>query len=347
MGAILGLGTTDFPMIRLADGSLTGVLDAGLKGEHYTEETKDQSKWPEPMRKELGDDHGVKTGAEKRARQIEQFRKLRGALDDFKPDLILIWSKDNRESLKNFALPPFWVQAYEKVDVKLFQVFGNTDNFFGEDPERVDTIAGHPAAANLLINGLQDEGFDVTYAREPMHPNGLGHTFCGIITHLDWDKREFKTPVIPVSMNQFADRTRLPDGLSPIDPAAPRPMTAKRAFELGRATARIFKASPWRVAMVAGVGWSHAQNTSWDRQWVHPDMEGDRRFHQQWVNNKFDKWGDITAEELEETGNWELLSWIALAGAMTEVGAKVVHSDLEENWSYNSNWVNTIFSTAE
>jgi hypothetical protein len=76
-------------------------------------------------------------------------------------------------------------------------------------------------------------------------------------------------------------------------------------------------------------------------------MEGDRRFHQQWVNNKFDKWGDITAEELEETGNWELLSWIALAGAMTEVGAKVVHSDLEENWSYNSNWVNTIFSTAE
>jgi len=32
---------------------------------------------------------------------------------------------------------------------------------------------------------------------------------------------------------------------------------------------------------------------------------------------------------------------------MTEVGAKVIHSDLEENWSYNSNWVNTIFSAAE
>ena len=160
MGAILGLGTTDFPMLRMVDGTLTGVLDNALKGEHFKEETKDQSKWPEPMQKELGDDHGVKTGAEKRARQVEQFRKLKLALDDFKPDLMLIWSKDNRESLKNFSLPPFWIQAYEKVDLKLFQLFGNPNNFFEEDPERVDTILGHPEAANLLINGLQDQGFD-------------------------------------------------------------------------------------------------------------------------------------------------------------------------------------------
>ena len=37
---------------------------------------------------------------------------------------------------------------------------------------------------------------------------------------------------------------------------------------------------------------------------------------------------DFTYDELEEYGQWEMLCWIALAGAMTEIGAKVRHSDL-------------------
>ena len=51
-------------------------------------------------------------------------------------------------------------------------------------------------------------------------------------------------------------------------------------------------------------------------------------------------------DELEEFGQWEMLCWIALAGAMTEIGAEVRHSDFQEGWIFNSNWVNTIFSVA-
>jgi len=76
-------------------------------------------------------------------------------------------------------------------------------------------------------------------------------------------------------------------------------------------------------------------------------MEGDRRRHEEWANNKFTTWGqDFTFDELEEYGQWEMLCWIALAGAMTEIGATVRHSDFQEGWIFNSNWVNTIFTVA-
>ncbi len=341
MAEILGLATTDFPFLRAADGNMTGVLKGALaRGVHYTTETKDPANWPEQMRREWGDDEGLAVGKEKRAKQIEQFRKLRAALDEFKPDFILMWSKDNRESLGNGSLPPFWIQAHTSTEVKPGL------SFFGEDPDKVVTIKGHQEGAFYLINGLQETGFDVTYSLEPKHANGLAHTFVGILTHLDWDKHEYAIPAVPVSINPFANRERGGDGLSPINPTDPWPLSPKRAFDLGRATARVLRASPWRVALVAGVGWSHAQNTSWDHQWVHPDIESDRRFHEQWKSNQFDKWGEITYKELEDTANWELLNFICLAGAMTELGAKVVHSDMQENWAFNSNWVNTIFSVA-
>ncbi|MDA1215313.1 MAG: hypothetical protein O2812_00375 [Chloroflexi bacterium] len=356
MAEILGIGTTDFPMLRETPGGMTGVLYSGLStGTHYKPETKDPKNWPEPMQKEWSDDFGRAAGIEKQQRQFEMLRKIRGTIDDFKPDFILIWSKDARESLGNYCIAPYVVQAHEEVQCRLFDgsigasLFGldkPLGNAFGQDPERMATIKGHPVGALHLVRGLQDAGLNPTYSTEARHPNGLAHTFCGVVTHLDIDRFEFPYPVVPVSVNPFATRQRGSDGLAPLNPNDPKPISPKHAFDLGRATARILRASPWRVVLCAGVGWSHAQNTSWERQWVHPDMEGDRKFHEQWKNNQFDKWDQITAEDLEKTANWELVNWIALAGAMTELGAKVEFSDLQENWAFNSNWVNTIFSVA-
>ena len=132
--------------------------------------------------------------------------------------------------------------------------------------------------------------------------------------------------------------------MSPLQPDHLYPIPADKAFALGAATARILRDSPWRVALVAATGWSHTQNTSWERGWVHPHMEGDRKRYDEWANNRFDTWHNFTYEEFEEFGQWEHLCWIALAGAMTELGARVEFCDYQENWCFNSNWVNTIFS---
>ena len=342
MAEILGLGTTDFPSMRI-DGAMSGIFKGLLAGDKLSPDRKNPENWPVGMREEWGEDEGLAASLKVRAHEVEQFRKLRGALDEFKPDLILIWSKDHRESLKKFVVPQYMIQGHEQVDVKLYQNPYGGGNQFGEDPDKVTTIKGHPGAAMHLVRSLQDLGFDPTYSTEAMHPNGFAHTFCGVSVHLDWDNRDFKTPVLPVSIDPFGGRGRGPLGLEPGMPH-PLPISPKRAFELGRATARAFKASPWRVALVAGVGWSHTQNTSWEREWIHPDMEEDKKRHDEWANNKFDKWGDnFTVEGLEEHGQWEHVVWIALAGAMTEIGAKVKYSDFQPNYLFNSNWVNSIF----
>jgi hypothetical protein len=347
MAEILGIGTTDMPFIRM-NGSLSGLLRSALAGDLLQGPMKDPANWPEPMRKEWGADEGLAAGEEAKLKQEPHFRKIKQALDDFKPDFIVDWSKDHMESLKSYALPQYWIQAHEETQYKPFAGMANfgLENRFGEDPERVVTLKGHQAGALHLVRGLQDEGFDPTYSTEQLHPGGLTHTFAGVAVHLDWDKREFETPFVPFPIDPFGPRARRAEGLGPMEPGNPLPLSPKRAFALGRAVARVLKASPWRVALVAGTGWSHTQNTSWEKNWVHPHMEGDRKRYDEWASNRFDTWDNFTYEDLEEYGQWEHLCWIVLAGAMTELGAKVEYSDFQENWCFNSNWVNTIFSVA-
>ncbi|MEE8517667.1 MAG: hypothetical protein V3S98_00910 [Dehalococcoidia bacterium] len=349
MGDILGLGTTDYPRLRSPDPAMTGPLQGNLRGSHLKEEMKDPSNWPKPMQAEWGDDEGLATGQKARAHQIEQFEKLRGELDAFKPDFVLAFSKDSRESLKNFSVPQFWVQAHDSITAKVFQGPGareSGETFFGQDFDREVELAGHPEGARHLIRGLQDAGFDPAYSTETMHPTGLAHTFCGVVTHLDWGSWEFKTPFVPVSLDPFGLRQRGPDGCEPLTEKTLPPITAQRAFDLGRNTARILKASPWKVALVAGVGWSHANNTSWEKSWVHPDIEADKRRYEEFAANKFGTWNKFTPEEFEEHGQWELLCWIALAGAMTELGATIKWSDFEGHYIFNSVWVNCAFNVA-
>jgi hypothetical protein len=108
--------------------------------------------------------------------------------------------------------------------------------------------------------------------------------------------------------------------------------------------AKAFHASPWRVALVASTNWSNAQNTFWDAGRVHPAIEADQRRFEQWRNNEFVHWGENwTFDEMEENAQWECLLSIILAGAMTEIGAKVKYADLQTSYVLNSDWVTTIF----
>src|SRR5438034_202291 len=118
MAELLGLGTTDQPYMRMIDSLLSSPLKGALKSERIRPELKDPKNWPAPMREWWGDDEGTSGGRRARERQIEQFRKLRAALDDFRPDFILIWAKDDGESLKQFARPAFWIQAHPETHTK-------------------------------------------------------------------------------------------------------------------------------------------------------------------------------------------------------------------------------------
>ncbi len=340
MGQVLGLGTTDFPRLRTADPGMVGPLRANLGGSHITAEAKDPANWSEPMRKEWANDEGLATGQAARDRQAGLFAKLNDELDAFNPDFILAFSKDSRESLKNFSIPPFWVQGHPQTDFKPGLTF-----FKDQDPERVVTLKGHQEGALHLVSGLQGAGFDTAYSTEVMHPAGIAHTFNGMTTHLSWKNLDYKYPVVPFSIDPFGLRNRGADGCTPITTDTVMPIHPDRAFELGRAVGRVLHDSPYRVAIGAGVGWSHANNTSWEKSWVAPDVAADRKLHdEEWATNKFTNWGHrFTFDEFEEHGQWELLCWIALAGAMTEIGANLKWSDLESHYIFNSTWCNCVF----
>ena len=189
MAELLGLGTTDQPYMRVSDEMLSSPLKTALKSERIPAELKDRASWPAPMRAEWGSDEGGAAGRAARIRQVEQFRRVGGALEEFRPDFVIIWCKDARESLKDYAVPPYWIQAHHQVEYKPYTSLGCKENVFDEDPDKVVTVRGHPAGAKHLVKGLAEAGFDPTYSLQPLHQNGLAHTFAGVVVHLDWDRR--------------------------------------------------------------------------------------------------------------------------------------------------------------
>lgn len=346
MAEILGLTVSDFPYIRMKPHQMPGVVIGNIaRGWKDKPHLKEPKNWPKPMQEAWGNDQGAAAGAAAQARQVGEFRKLKTALDAFNSDFMVFLYRDRGETFKSFALPQYWIQGHEKVQVKLYQLFGSRENYFEEDPDKLETLLGHPEGAFHLVRKLQDQGFNPLYTLESMHANGLGHNAIATAMHLDWDKREFKRPIVPIAVDPFGFlRTRNNEGLSPWNKDAPRPLLPKEAFQLGRAIARIYRDSRWRVAIVAGCDWSHANDSAWTYERLHPDIEADQKRYEEWKNNQFDRWGDNwTFEEMEEHAQWQLLVTIILAGAMTELGARVKYSDFQPTWLFNDNFVTTIF----
>jgi hypothetical protein len=118
----------------------------------------------------------------------------------------------------------------------------------------------------------------------------------------------------------ISQRGGLPDFANPrrfedLDPPAPTP---KRLFDLGAATARIFAESPYRVALVASSSWSHAfLNVS--NQFFSPDTDADLFLYDALRQGRYEVWRNYPAEEIEHRGQQEVLNWMCLAGALSEL----------------------------
>ena len=55
---------------------------------------KDRGNWPAELLSELGNDEGLSSARRYGARLADDFRAIRMALDDFDPDVVLIWGDD-------------------------------------------------------------------------------------------------------------------------------------------------------------------------------------------------------------------------------------------------------------
>ena len=286
MGEIIGLGCTHYPGLTLPDERLPAGFHHLLTAPNMPAHYKDRANWPDELLAELGNDAGVSSARRYGARMGDDFRAIRKQLDDFDPDLVLIWGDDQYENFREDIIPAFCVMGLDDdFELKPWQTGnGAKTNRWNEPAEWTLKLHGARNAAKHLASGLIERGIDMAYAYKTLHMDGLAHAFANTLLYLDWDRRGFPWPVIPFAINCYGrnlihakggmaalflpprDDSELPD------PPAPQPW---RCMEVGRAVAEILAASPWRVALIASSSWSHCF-LSPTNGYLWPDHAADR-----------------------------------------------------------------------
>ena len=345
MGDILGLGISHWPRLAQKNEELAIWLRRTLKDPDIPSHFKDPASWPARMREEWADDEGVAHAQEHRDSMVSGLREVRKALDSFKPDALVVWGDDQYENFREDVIPAFCVLAYQH-DLEC-KPFGAMPNQWDETSETTFHVKSAPKIAEHLASGVIDEEFDIAYAYKPLHFPHLPHAFMNTVLYLDYDRTGFPYPLIPFQVNCYGRYVISHRGIGfpyaeankPLDPPSPSP---RRCFDLGRAVARVLKASPYRIALVASSSWSHAFLCEKTKH-LWPDVEADRCLYDALVRGDAEVWRNTKLADVEYSGQHELLNWFCLVGAMTELGHRVQWSQFTETYVYNSDKVAAVF----
>ncbi|MGX7677713.1 DODA-type extradiol aromatic ring-opening family dioxygenase [Jatrophihabitans sp. DSM 45814] len=349
MGEVLGVGMTHFPPLAAQDERMTSAFSRMLNHPSTPEEAKTAAALPAELVAELADDNGLAAAAVHRARLRENLSRVRDRIDEFNPDLVVIWGDDQYENFKESIIPPFCVLAYDEFVHKPWQNFHLGENAWGEDVDTEIKIAGNNKAGRYLTTGLIEAGFDMAYSYRPNEYPGLSHAFTNTVLYLDYDRKGFPYPILPISVNcygrlvvsakgLFVDPGNPPSG-DQLDPPSPSP---QRCFDLGAATARVLQDSPWKVALVASASWSHGFLAACNR-YLYPDVATDRRLFDALKNGDDEVWRSYPLDAIEKSGQQEMLNWFCLLGAMAELGKTLEWAELVETHIFNSNKAFVLF----
>jgi len=352
MAEFLGLGLTHYPPLAGTDEKMAFILQFTLADPDIPAEHKDPASWPELMRTEWADDMGAAAAAGHRKQLREGLSACRRALDEFKPDIVVVWGDDQYENFREEAVPPFCILAYEDTEVQPFKLLSGMGlpNAWGADDDTSFTMRMDSKAARKLADDLIRSDFDMAYSYKqlgPKFPHAIGNTQL----FLDYDNHGQKFPykILPITVNSYGEHVISRHGglatfgqikTEQLDPVGPSP---KRCFDLGAAVVRSFQDTDMRVALVASSSWSHAFLV--DKNWhLRPDTESDRRLYDALVARDWDTWTATTAKDIVEAGQQEMLLWFCLAGAMNELDMPLTWSEFVQTDAFNSNKCFAIFS---
>jgi aromatic ring-opening dioxygenase LigB subunit len=153
-------------------------------------------------------------------------------------------------------------------------------------------VKGDPALAAELVETSYDEGIEPSFAYELEFDHGTMVPLHFLAPRMD-------RPVVPVFFNTLGE---------------PQP-TARRCLAFGRVIGEVAARSPRRIGLIATGGLSHDPG---ERNHGVIDTDFDQRFMAAMAGGNTQQLGGYSRAELAAAGAgaFELLSWVALAGAL-------------------------------
>src|ERR1700742_4631873 len=101
MAEIMELGMFHGPHPGLTDESMANVYFRRILRDPQTPaELLDPANWPAELRREWGDDEGLSAARRHRDVAIQACRQARKAIDEFSPDIVVIFADDQYENFK-------------------------------------------------------------------------------------------------------------------------------------------------------------------------------------------------------------------------------------------------------
>jgi len=352
MAHFLGLGMTHYPLLAGTDEHMADLLRWTLTDPDIPAEAKDAATWSASMSAEWGSDGGAGSAAHHRKLLVENLARCREALDEFAPDVVVVWGDDQYENFREEVIPPFCVLAYGDVDVNPFELMTHrgSPNAWGLPDETTITLHGAANEARRLADELISQGFDIAYSYKKRSEAPFPHAIVNTQLFLDYPNAgsHFDYKLIPITVNCYGQHAiARRGGLArfaaiadeQLDPSGPTPA---RCFALGRAVAKAFRDSDLRVALVASSSWSHAFLT--DKNWhITPDTDADHRLYQLFVDGDYQTWQATPSRDIVDSGQHEMLNWFCLTGAVEELDLDLAWSELVTTDVFNSNKCFAVF----
>lgn len=355
MAHFLALGMTHYPLLAGTDDHMASLLRWTLRDPDIPAAAKDPANWPESMREEWGADEGRASAAHHRKLLVENLARCREALDEFNPDVVVVWGDDQYENFREEVIPPFCVLAYGDLEVEPFELMNKrgSPNAWGLPDDTTITLHGDAAVSRRLADGLLERGFDIAYSYEKRKDSPFPHAILNTQLFLDYPDAgaKFPYPLVPITVNCYGQHAIARQGglarfadisAEQLDPVGPSPA---RCFALGRAVAQSFAETDLRVALVASSSWSHAFLT--DKTWhITPDTEADLRLYELFEKGDYEKWSSVSTGDIVGSGQHEMLNWFCMTGAVAELGLTLDWSEFIATDVFNSNKCFAVFSEA-
>src|SRR2546427_2551867 len=126
----------------------------------------------------------------------------RQQLDDFNPDLVIVFGDDQYENFREDGVPAFQINCFESFEASPWAHARPGPNAWNEAPDTVFRYTANRRPAKNSVTGFIEEGFRAANRIKPGHVR-MQQPSLNTLFSLDWTRRGFVCPFVPFLPNCY------------------------------------------------------------------------------------------------------------------------------------------------